>query len=316
MANEARYLYGFVAKDVITQANNHANAELRRALKTFAQTFTNAVERSQKTRIQGYYNEAAQEATRSAARAYQRRVYRTRSSSEGVPYRNEWRYSGGKLLTALNSPQMYQVTATGIKFINKQWLDQQAAQWYRLNFGAGARGARTPPGHRYRMRIFGQTLPGDFGLYNLGPSAGFQLPSGYWSSKYPQKLPVRWDGARRGQDFFIMGAPEGPVQGQSTSQRGEYLGQVLRRRPTGSLGIQGSRFLDVGVGRLVQLFPVVIEKLLTDWFSEARRAGTGPVFKNSIQPSGRSINEASRVLNSLAAQRQQNIRVRGFYNRL
>jgi len=309
--SNSQYLFNVAAKDILAQANRSASAESQRALKAFVTVFTSAVERSQKTRITSLYQAVAAEATTSIVRAYQRRPYKTRSSIENIPYRNEHRYSGGKLLAALGSPAMYNVTATGIKFINTQHLRSSAAQWKRLNFGAGSRGSQTPPGRHYKMRIFGQVLPGDFGLFDIGPEPSFKLPPGYWSSQFPGKAPVGWDPSRRGHDFFILGSPVGPVRGETSSQRGRKIGQVMRRAPTTSLGIQGSRFLDVGVGRLVQLFPVVLEGLLREWFAEAK-AGGGPVFKSTVVPSGRTIAEVNRFSAQIKQQRDQNIRIRNF----
>lgn len=299
-----------IAQDLLIQAASQAAAGAQEALRSIASAFDKAITDSRRGRLQELYTKAAEEALRSIDNAYMRRARRTRASSQGIGYRPEARFTGGALRRALTSPQMYRASSDGVSFINPVWLDTQARQWYRLNFGAGQRGASSPAGRQYSIKIFGETLPGDIGLAGYGPSAGFTMPSGFWSSSYPGTSPVQWSNGRTGHDFFILGAAVGPIPGQRGGKR--FTNNVYRRTPTATLGIQGSHFLDVGVGRLAQTFPIAIETVVGEWLKAANAGVSSPFTSPNVNINSRILGQATALSSSIRAARESNIRTARF----
>jgi len=164
------------------------------------------------------------------------------------PYRvGQNRFSGGALRRALKSENMVSANHDGIAFVNKDILDAEARHWYRLNYGAGARGA-TNNAKSYRLKLFGSTIsqisdPG-------GPSGAFKMPRGIWGGNESAK------GAGFPAGFYPTG--------------------VSLVVPT--QGIAARRYLDAGLAYLAKNLGPRYEELLDEWIDQAER-GKGPLSK-------------------------------------
>lgn len=111
-------------------------------------------------------------------------AYESRPRKRDIPsYRPGSRYSFGQLSRALGSGVNVRTTRTTLSFLDQEWMDQQAPQWYRMSFGAGI-----PSGYQVRPMkhpINGRQLTGSPTL-SMPPSAPFALPGnlrGSWRVK-------------------------------------------------------------------------------------------------------------------------------------
>lgn len=152
----------------------------------------------------------------------------------------KWRrYSGGRMLRALQSPRMYEATPDGLSFINADHLSRAAAQWARLNFGAGGRGTGSLP--RTTVRI-GNLVVASLGLDEPARPA-FSIPSGYWLDSSGQMSAA----GAAGVAFYPRGT--GPREFRGKQYRNAEGQRVpipfIRRQPT--RGFPGRNFLDAGV---------------------------------------------------------------------
>lgn len=187
------------------------------------------------------------------------------------------RFAGGKLGRALASSNMYDARWDGVAFINRRWLDSQAKQWYRLSFGAGARGKSTPPHRDYNIRFFGSAVF-SMSLKAFGPSASFSMPAGLWFGFDGNPSPA----ASTGDGNVRPGAPSPARRGQDQFVPGSFGGRAFRGRRT--QGIQGTAFLDAGVAALTRSLGEGWSVLMTEWFEEAAVQQTGPVAAIGVSP--------------------------------
>lgn len=101
-----------------------------------------------------------------------------------ISYRLNERYAGKKLDGALESSSFFDAQPDGLLFINKSMLDRQAAQWYRLNFGAGSVGhfgGKQPGLHPLNWPGASGQSGGSLHLRNFGVSASFNMPVGLFT---------------------------------------------------------------------------------------------------------------------------------------
>lgn len=166
-----------------------------------------------------------------AARAATTRVleaYDAMQKQPSAPLYPEIRGNGGKhprfggtnrLREALATPGVVaEATARGVNFLpGLQALDQAAAGWRRLNYGAGGVGANTP-----NLNV---TLPVYFDARNIGriqlrdrPEEPFLIPWGRWINSGNHS--VSWDQGRRGSDVFIPFGKKGFQHGNWYQTRG------------------------------------------------------------------------------------------------
>lgn len=187
---------------------------------------------------------------------------------------NFTRYAGGKLLSALSSPAFYTATEQGVEFANKAHLDQTAAQWYRLNFGAGLRGKTSRKHGIHNIKFYGEAVS-PLSLRGFGPSAPFSMPAGIWD---PSGKP---DPSRRGEDEFVPSSLfEASYAGQNLV--GVALGGGASSRfyaGRATLGIKGTAFLDAGIRVLAEQLGVGWTVLMDSWFQEAANESKGPISK-------------------------------------
>jgi len=248
-------ILGAIAKQVAQSVVG----DVRQEVQIFASLTGGAITRNRETRLKRLHTDVAQEGLDAITLAYEARADRGVHSAN---YRPNTRYSGGKLLRALQSDEMFTVGRDGFDFINQDHLDKEAKQWRRMNFGAGPRGSRTPKAPSAKMQIFGGTTPVDLALTNTKPSDQYLLPPGFWLDQATGKKQP-WDKSRRPfKDSF------GP-----TGKEPIYK----------SMGFAGSRFLDAGVAQIAKSLPIAYNDLFNEWFTEYKRTGGGPVVNEKVK---------------------------------
>lgn len=131
-------------------------------------------DKAARQRINKIIGERARDA---ALNSYRQTVKRKTDDPRGRGSPQNPRYSGGMLGNALASDKMFHADADNVRFPNTAWLDQQAKQWHRLNFGAVP---HKPVKRRPRIRIAGETV-GTIG-FNQGPSPMVMMPKGFFVS--------------------------------------------------------------------------------------------------------------------------------------
>ena len=217
-------------------------------------------------RMQAIHEEIGRKARDSVVRSYRAaRAGQTRGAS-GYRTSGPWqRYAGGRLLRALQSDNMFEATPRGLEFINVGWLNDQAAQWARLNMGAGPRGR----GSRSTFTVvFGGQVVGALGL-NESARPGFMIPKGYF---WRDGAPVRPQSplGSPGTEFYVAGT--GPrkgtsrVRGGSTSDdQGTFNGLIDRKF---SRGIEARNFLDAGLRTIAVQTPRLYLREINDMYDK------------------------------------------------
>ncbi len=263
----------FIMQDIVTKVGMAIEADTKGAIESFSRLTAASVTRNRERSIKRIHREAAEDALWSIQEAYRKGVKRGRT-----PYRVGDRYSGGVLERALISPNMYTEARDGLDFINPRWLDSQAKQWYRMNFGVGPRGSGTRRPGNAKVVIFGQETPIDFALRGYKPGPAMDLPAGFWKSQGGRAH--SWSAGRRryGDQFF------------PTGKEAIY--------PT--LGFRGSRFLDAGVERLAKTLPIQYMKMMDSYFTEYKKTGGGPISTQKVTLNKTQVNRIQkRIRNEL-----------------
>lgn len=190
----------------------------------------------------------------------------------------------GKMRAAL---QQTGVVATGagaqVRFINRRKLDQEAAHWHRLNFGAGARGEHVARSIEVTTSFYGGSASFDISLDD-GPSPAFMTPRGFWykGSSY------NWtwhDKSRRGADAFIPAS--------SSSSAGNGLTDPARRKKRSRVaqdtrewfstdGIKGYHFFDAGLEAFATHFPSMYRDLFDTWIDPLQAPNSTPPTKAKL----------------------------------
>lgn len=206
-------------------------------------------------------NDAAAHRGQSAILAsYAQRV----TAREGPASRHDARYraranrfGGGALRRALGSEANIEVGARYIRFLNIDLLDDEAAHWYRLNFGVGSRGSRTQAG-MYELFI-GNESAGSIGFAGTGPSKRpLIMPPGFFINAEGVRVPA--GSHPRGSEGFWPRGQSGGV-----GSRGRAM------RPRVTLGIEGRQFLDTGARMLAR----DLGRRMDEHFREAFASTTG-----------------------------------------
>lgn len=257
----------FGVSAVLADIGTRMPQEMANAVKLFAKAFGSTTRRNQEARLRNSYNDAARVAQLAVVEAYKSRF------NLNNPYRVGDRFSGGVLLKALESPNLYRVAADGVAFINRPFLDQAAAQWYRLNFGAGAIAQNRPSSPR--MTLFGVATTIDFSLKRFPKSKAFTMPA----------LP--------GRSGSIVGSSNGL---QFYPYKVEGVGRKLRwisKRIT-TKGIVGQFYLDEGVNSLKKTMPYIWARHLENWFIDAVELSTGPISR--FAPDKQTLSTAETLI--------------------
>jgi len=173
------------------------------------------------------------------------------------------RYAGEAMQAALTESNYIKSDAGGIRFGNKKALDRQAAQWYRLNFGAGGKASGGQPPAQVPMKFFRREIGKKVNLSRYKPSKAFNMPAGFFSSSFNPSNSGRFNAPSGvvGSDAFYL-----PGRGQSFT----FERKILRKRPT--QGIKAHHFLEAGANYINAKYPEEIERMTTTWHREALRA--------------------------------------------
>lgn len=192
--------------------------------------------------MKAVHEEVGRKAIVSAAQAYTHRRGRNKLKPYrvGDPYRN----AGGKLNRALRSNRNVKAGPRTLSLYDKRFMDEQAAQWWRINFGAGGIGAGSNNPQTYPLRTAkGATL---LTLAITGrTSRPFQLPPGVFIGADGSRVP-RGDAPPGSNPFYFAGGQAPPA--------GFGRGSMGKERLT--RGITATNFLDAAARRLsVELGP-------------------------------------------------------------
>lgn len=205
------------------------------------------------------HTEIATLAQRSVLQAYGQLV----TSREGPASRTHYRVGAGRLaagvmLRALGRADFVEAASDGVRFANTTMLDQQAAHWHRLAFGARGRGQGSDVHFEVR---WGSLVVGALG-YDEGPSPGFRMPAGLWINAEGRAVPA---GANpRGADRFF------PVRIFGGGQRGPQ-----------SAGIEGRDFFAPGLRRIATEFPRAYEQYYAQLFQQFKQ-GRGALTRINV----------------------------------
>lgn len=246
---------GSLIATAVAETVDQSTRAVAKQLAEVARVISEGLEQEEFRKAHQRIGEAAQ---RSVVASYNAsRNGQTRGASG---YRSDERYSGGKLLGALNSPDFFRATAAGLEFINVGMLNDQAAQWARLNFGAQPRGR----GSRRQFSVqVGQMILATIG-FNEPARPGFMLPKGYF---WKDGQPVRPGPPTPGTEFYLAGT--GPrkgkdrVRGAADGERGSFNAMVGPKR---SLGIEARNFLDAGLYTIAHEIGPAYIKIVNDMY--------------------------------------------------
>lgn len=279
-------------KSVVRAAYSNATGQVAEILKLVTANYSKAIA-ARKGTFKNMYENVGTMAIEAVGKSY--------TVVPGKRYRPSERETG-KLFKAITSPNMYRASYDGIDFINTAWLDGQAKQWYRLQFGAGpgvgAGGGRPRRrGVATRVVFFGQ----DTGMrlkLNQGPSANFYIPPGYFIGDNGQ--PVARSKTISRQPFMLL----------NKAQRGNLktAPKEIWRGGMSLHGIAAQRYLDSGVEVIAKLVPAGNERILSLLAKEAIESGTGTFAKAALTRSElvgiQQLAETGAQMRKLSAQQK------------
>lgn len=311
----------FGVRDLISQVLAVVPQEVAKEVRVFADLTRGSITRNRETRLKALHEEVALDALRHVRLAYTQRtprrgdigsLYRRgETGKDGKPVR----YSGERLLQAITDPRMYRVARDGLDFIDPVWLDSQARQWYRLNFGAGQKGQSTKKRPAPRMVMWGHQVAADFGLERFGPSGPFRMPAGFWYNP-SLKATMAWEKGRNDDQFFAWNKESGQplIEGLLANKKLKRNANPnhVRFQQTMTMGIEGSRFLDVGVNRIAKTLPLAYQRLFDEWLNEYFETGGGPVASQVVRGSERTIRRAYNLNKESMRQVESQRRLRSF----
>lgn len=249
-----------MADQLIATAVAEAKRVTSKQLLELARVIEAGIPAADRARLHEQLGEAGQDAVLASYRGTKGRSRPGYRASRDTKWR---RYAGGRLEAALKDPAFYKADATGLEFINIGMLDQRAAQWARLNFGAGpeGRGSRSPQ----PVRI-GTLVVATLGLESTARPA-FMMPAGYFVG--PEGSPISpGEGKVPGAAFYPYRT--GPFRGRfhgdgSDRQRLPIISRRL-------VGFEGRQFLDAGIDRIAREMGPAYLNLYADLFERGEVA--------------------------------------------
>lgn len=284
---------GFIGTDIARDAIASAPAATSESLALFIRAMANSASRKQG--LARIHEGIAREAQSAVITAFEGKFGGGANS-----YRAGQNRLSGKMSPTLRRSDLILATRDGIQYMNRAALDQGAAHWYRLNFGAMPAG-RQRLAAPFPVKFDGQVV-GTLTLRNNRASRGFDLPRGIWLSG---SRPVPHDPARRGKDQFytVKWFYAGPLASAARGVgRDAFTGgltdlrkserQRTKRDPgrtpfkdaVNTRGIRGAHFFDAGVEVIADRLPIAYGGLLLTWQKESSVSGTGPVARVIAQP--------------------------------
>lgn len=178
----------------------------------------------------------------------------TVKSHPGSYRAGENRLSGGMLKRAVMSSSLAIGTAEGIDYVDADRLDEEAAHWRRLNFGAYGTEVAGRKTEVFQFRF------DDIVLFSVGfkdrPRPAFSMPPGRFFNAEGDLVAhssSRFTGSgvsRTGMDRFYPGGGRG--------------NKVPITR-----GITARNFLDAGLERMVRDLPIAYTTLVDSWLDDA-----------------------------------------------
>lgn len=162
----------------------------------------------------------------------------------------------GELGKALSNQGHVRANPYTLEFLNIHLMDQQAAHWRRLNFGAGGgsqEGITAP--QQFPINWNGLVVA-TLGL-DSQPSPAFRIPRGFWLTPSGESAGGA-NPSRLGQDQFFL--------------RGQRIGRSAGR-PSKSVvtaGIASRNFLDAGVRRVANELPRAYETIYTEAWTDMK----------------------------------------------
>lgn len=213
---------------------------------------------------QKLFQEMGEAAQRSMVSAYGSLVTAREGPASATHYRaGQGRIAGGIVARTLNDPDFFTATSLGLEWGNKELLDSAAAQWHRLNFGAGGGGDE------------GEEFPVHFGggegtalSIDEEASKGFVMPKGIWLTNEGEHVGGGANPA--GSDQFF------PQSRPITDAKGNVRGGI-NIRPDAVAGranaakIEGKHFMDAGIRRIAEDLPQVMQQYADDRYKGLSR---------------------------------------------
>lgn len=181
----------------------------------------------------------------------------------------------GKILQALESPELIRAQRDGILYGNAAVLDRIAVHWRRINFGAGAAGKTRQP------QVIPLYIDGHRSGRNIGfrpqPSPAFNLPFGVFLG--PDGQPTPFSNNRSVNDPFypfrqarqLFGLGQQGASGDKAGTLFKKLSKAKRGSPSlfgaarPTKGIRGSHFMDAGLFVIGRRLPDEYARLGREW---------------------------------------------------
>jgi len=264
---EAEY-YGDIGllNAILREVNNDVKFKTTEAFRRFSRS----VIRDSKTKkyVKEAHKELVEKARQATLEAFEK------ETSHKPPYRGKdphWpRFAGGRMRRGIINPRFINSDEKGIYFGNVTYMDKQAAQWMRLNFGAeGGRGGvkqKRPPGYG-SMKFFNRTVSKRLTLERFGPSEPFYIPGNAFFS--PQFI--------GGAGVFVKKVDRGrppytdAMYLDTKMKSNPFNRKIDRLRPHRkqlSRGIVGFRYLDAGVRVINEGYGPAITNIANTYFRD------------------------------------------------
>jgi hypothetical protein len=192
---------------------------------------------------QKLFQQLGERAQETMVRSYDQLVTAREGPASATHYRaGAGRLAAGLMRKALEDQDFFTATPLGLEWGNREVLDGAAAQWHRLNFGAGGFGGAS----------------GSLG-FDDEPSPAFDMPAGVWIN--PEGSRVAPGSSARGADAFYPQLKTVTLSDGSTGK--------INARPAGikgrssamkaTAGIEGKHFMERGLQKIAEELPAVMD---------------------------------------------------------
>ena len=308
---------GVFMREMVEGAAATVTDTVRQEITLFSQSLANKTRRLRDGRVTKVHQIAGQQAQVATLAAF-----KARHPSTGIS-RSVSRMANGAMVRAISDPNFITARYDGVGFANRSVLDSHAKQWYRLNFGAGPRGAATKRPGTYQIRFYG-AVAGTVSMNKFQASKGFSIPTGVWIEKGSGALtrglagPIKrsqqsyggGNAQRRGSgDEFLAYGPNGTDWHRQAGPTGLSIpkgGRFGKQDPAPTKGIRGSNYLDAGLQVLARSLGDGWTVLMREWFAEAANEGTGPVALAAMRENISGVDV--KAMNVRLAESDQKIR--------
>lgn len=279
LASGVRTYSGMSGQDVARRAAAEATGAMADVVQAVGQNYGRLI-RSRRGSFAAANRDVGREANRAALASYQATKgegSKFRAGEGGLKFR---RYAGGQLAAAIASDEMFIARPDGLTWINAAHLDQKAPQWYRLNFGAGARGSATRRALQYQVTFLGQPV-GTIGLSAFRSSPSFYMPAGFFTTDGSFAGRQAF-GAGRGQAYrpfsYKGGQLRSEIAGALQNAPARARGQISRVQDLGSnrlltQGIAAQNYLDAGMASIARTWPARQTSLIRGILNESVQSG-------------------------------------------